>query len=579
MICLPKQIADNFLRVIDSGELNVDDLAKMSSAQRVEHLKKFVGKFPAAQVNTMFEKKLLLKNQNSAMISWAKEVAGLKPTIKRDLLSRIEKLDKVLTPDEEDKFLADLVADKLGTRTTFEQAKDIATLSKKFQDAKKLPMGDIRYGVAEVNLNNYLNDLRLNNEKVSFNEVISNFKENAPASIGRGFSDLAGAVKGIKASLDNSAIFRQGWKTLFTNPQIWANNAAKTIPDIWKQLSADVKPGLFSGQYDTAIDAVKAEIYSRANARNGLYKKMKLDIGDLEEAFPSTIPEKIPLFGRLYKASEAAYTGFLYRMRADIADKMAEIATSQGLDLNVPLQSESIGRLVNSLTGRGNLGAIEKYAKPVNTIFFSPKMLKSQIDMLTTPLGFDVAGNPVSTFARNQAAQNLLKTVSGIATILGTAYALDPKTVELDPRSADFGKIRIGDTRFDMSGGLGSVITLAVRQMMSSTKSSTTGQITKLNQKNRDGSPKFGTQTRGDLFFNFMENKYAPMFSMLKQLRDQETFEGGKPTALGLLRDSTLPLTIDNIWGASENDKAANLLLIGIAETLGISTNTYSNKR
>ena len=82
-------------------------------------------------------------------------------------------------------------------------------------------------------------------------------------------------------------------------------------------------------------------------------------------------------------ASEVAYTGFLYRMRADIADRYVEIAEKNGVDLTDPLETRSIGRLVNSLTGRGDLGSLEKVGKQVNTIFFSPKMVKSQFDFLT----------------------------------------------------------------------------------------------------------------------------------------------------------------------------------------------------
>jgi hypothetical protein len=116
------------------------------------------------------------------------------------------------------------------------------------------------------------------------------------------------------------AIFRQGWKTLWTNPVIWARNAAKTWPDMVKRVGGR-----------KVLDEVSADIVSRENY--DLYRKAGLAVATVEEAFPTTIPEKVPLFGRLYAASQDTYTGFLYRQRADIFDKYIEVARKTDVDL------------------------------------------------------------------------------------------------------------------------------------------------------------------------------------------------------------------------------------------------------
>jgi hypothetical protein len=205
-------------------------------------------------------------------------------------------------------------------------------------------------------------------------------------------------------------------------------------------------------------------------------------------------------------------------------------------------------------------------------------MLKSQIDFFTMPLGYDVANGQLSDFARKEAGKNILKVSSGIAAILGVAYALDPKSVEFDPRSADFGKIRVGNTRFDVSGGITPIAVLATRMMLQSSKSSTSGKITKINEKNADGTAKFGVKTGGDVMFDFMENKYAPLASVLKQIRDKQTFEGKKPTVGSITNDLVTPLIVDNLYSSSQDAKHANLLLIELAEAFGIATNTYGSK-
>jgi len=577
MICLPKKIADNFIEGLKSGKLNPEELAKMTTEERRAVIEQFVGSKPAEQVNALFEKKLLLKNQNDAMIGWVKEVAGLKEATRKDLLAKIERLGNVLTPAEEDKFLADLVSEKLGTRTSVKDAENIAKLAKEFADAKANPNSGTRYGAAQIELHDYMNNLRLQNEAPTLKSTLGKFKANPVKEVFHSVSDLAGFAKGVKASLDNSAIFRQGWKTMFTNPDIWAKNALQSFQDIAKQLRAPTTADgkLLVNQSDEVMKGIKAEIYSRPNARSGMYEKLKLDIGNLEEAYPSTLPEKLPIFGKIYKASETAYTGFLYRMRADIADQMVKKATEAGVDLSVPLQAESIGKLINSLTGRGKFSApIEGATKEFNTVFFSPKMLKANFDFLTLH-----AADEMSGFARKQAAQNLAKALVGTSLIMATAEALHPGSIELDPRSSDFGKIRIGDTRYDISGGMGSLITLSSRILPALigqpiyTKSSTTGKITRLNEN------KFGAKNGMDIVVDFGENKFAPLAAVLMQQINQKDFEGNKITPQSQAVDLLAPLPIDNLYKQLHDPKADQVLASFIADGLGISTNTYHRKK
>lgn len=558
MICLPKVLVEKFKQGLKEGKLNPEDLSKFTtSEERAKYLAKFVGEENAKAVNALFESKLLLKDQNAAMINWVKSVAGMKEPIKRELIDKINKLGKVLTPAEQEVFFQDLASQRLGTEITREQAITISKLAKEFQAAKADPNSGLKYGSTEVALNNYVNDIRLKNEGKSFQETLAGIKKDPVYGSIEVASDIAGAAKGVKASLDNSAIFRQGWKTLFTNPTVWAKNAVKSFQDIAGQLK--VKPS-----DSKIIDGIKAEIYSRANSRAGHYKKMKLDVGNLEEAFPSAFPEKIPLFGRLYQASQTAYTGFLYRMRADIADQLLDTATAQGLNTANKVEMESIGKLINSLTGRGYLGSAEKVSKELNTLFFSPKMLKANLDFLTA----HQLQKDVTPFVRKQAATNLVKVVTGVATIMGIAETLHPGSIELDPRSANFGKIKIGETRFDISGGMSSIVTLAARILKNSTKSSTTNKVTKLN------TDKFGSQTTMDVLQKFTENKASPIASVLMDLLNRKDRDGKPVTLKGTVNNLITPLPIENML-ERKDDEAVDLLIKTIADGLGIATSTY----
>jgi len=545
--CLPKELTKPFLSALKDGTFNPAKLSSMSSAERRSAFAQIVGEANAREVNSLFESKLLLKNQQQGIITWAKQVAGLKPQEIADLTSKVSKLDRVLNPADERLFLEDLARKKLGMEVTIEEAQRITKLAQEVQKAKAaMEAGGDRmaYGRAKVALGNYVSELK-NSNGLSLREK----------GLGGAVNELAGISKGLKASLDNSAIFRQGWKTLFTNPSLWLKNSIQSFIDLAQQ---------FGGK--AVMDEVQADIQSRPTY--DLMKQAKLDIGTTEEQFPSHLAEKIPLLGRLYKASEAAYTGFVYRMRADVFDKYLEIAKQKGIDITDKNQLIPIGRLVNSLTGRGNLGKAEQVAGAVNNVFFSPRFLKSNIDFLTA----HQFQKGVTPFVRKQAAINLVKAITGTAAVLAIANAISPGSVETDPRSSNFGKIRINGTTFDVSGGMASVLTLAARLLTLSSKSSVTGKVSPLN------SGKYGAQTGVDVVVNFAEGKLSPIASVVRDLLKGQDFQGNKVTPLGEAANLLVPLPITNAIQLSQAQNAPTLLGI-IADALGISVNPPLQKK
>lgn len=549
MFCLPKYLVDQFLSRIKSGEIDPVKMSEMSSKERHDYFSSFLGEKNAAQVNAKFESKLLLKNQQQGILNWAKQLGGMKPEAQRDILSRVDRMTEVLQPKDVDGFLSDLASQKIGVSVTQAEAGKIADMAKDVQIKKEaMESGGDRldYGRAYVDFHDYVSQLKLEAQKMTPSDVIRHPVKTV--------SKIAGISKSIVATLDNSAIGRQGIKTLWAHPSIWANNALKSFRDIVRTLGGK-----------EVMRELNADIVSRPNYR--MMKRAKLDVGVTEEAFPETIQEKIPVIGRVFKASDVAYSSFLQKTRADVFDKYIDIAKKSGVDVTDKAELESIGKLVNSITGRGHLGRAEPAAQIANNVFFSPRKLKSDIDFLTAHAG----DSSVSAFAKKQAALNLLKMVSGTAAILAIANSVKPGSVELDPRSSDFGKIRIGNTRFDATGGIASIVTLGTRLLTLSSKSASSGIVSKLN------SGEFGSQTGMDVIYNFAENKLSPVSSVLRDLMRGRTFEGGKPTAESSVNNLFRPMILSTYEELQKDPDSADKLLSLIADGLGISVNTYPN--
>lgn len=549
--CLIPQQAQDFKKALKDGRINPEKLVKMTSEERRGFLEGIVGKENGVQVNSLFESKLLLKNQKAGMISWAKKISGISKDAKRDLISRIERMDRVLNPAEEQAFLHDLAQTRLGFGVSETEAKVISDLS--LDISSKKAKGE-KFGASRVALEKYIGELKTLTKPKDF------VKPTSPGAVAQDVKAtiklIAQNTRAFVASFDNSLWGNQGVRSALDPryTKIWAKNFAKSFKDIAKTLVKGKKAG------DEILDSVKAEIYDRKNSINGRYEMStretsKLDLGGIEEEFPTSLPSRIPVLGRFFKASEVAYEAGAMRLRADIADKIYDMAEKRGINMLDKFEVGSMNVVVNSITGRGKI----KVPDLVNDAVFSVKFTKSQLDFLTIN-----AFDKLSPNARKEAAKNILGVVSSTAVILGIAKALDPNSTDFDPRGTRFGKIqKDGFTLINLTPGYGSMLTLISRIVTQSTKN-TSGIVKKLGEG-------FGTPDGMDVLWNFTENKASPIASIFRDYIRQRTFEGDKPFSkegsFGL--NYITSISLDSSKEILE-DKSGDSLLKAIAVGLGI---------
>ena len=574
MWCLLKKYADKFREGLVNGEITPSKLNEMSSEARTKFLEEYVGE-QAVEVNKRFERSLLLKNQDRAMLNWAKNTAGITDAKRQRLLDSIEqrkqeRFERTFNPSEEQAFLSSLAEQKVGSAITREEAKTVFDLSKKADEARTKydpetgwasEKSRLDYGAARVVYDNYIGYLKNEYRGQKIGEILKNRAQEMRQQIQDrpvygSFKALGSVIKTLSdlsistvATFDNSFIGRQGIQVLYTHPTKWFTAAKNSFLDIAKSL----------GGHET-LDALQADILSRENAMNGNYEKGKI-LNLNEEQFPTSLPERIPYVGRAFTASEAAFKGSALRMRTDLFDLLVKKAADQGVDVTDKYELESIGKIVNSLTAKGTFK--KGGSSAVNAVLWAPKMLKANFDVLTAHTGQDI-----SKFATREAWTNLFKISATLATIYMIARSQDEDSVELDPRSADFGKIRLGSTRLDPTGGMSSLVVLASRMISGSYKSSTTGEVVPY------GSG-FGEQSRFDALVSFLTNKVTPPVRVLIDVMKGEDFNGNPPTVQGELERAYTPIAIQNVMNYIENPTPEKGIGV-IADFLGISSNTYA---
>lgn len=532
--CLPKELTQKFLRALKDNTLNVDALAEMSSEERRAAFAHVVGEGDAKSVNALFESKLLLKNQKLGMVTWAKEVAGLKDPVRRDIIATIERLDTVLDPASEKAFLEDLAAKRLGVEVTFEEAKRISDLSsavKQLAETKVTEDGRLAWGNSMLDLNDYVEGLIPTTRSLAANVL------NVP--------------KSVMSTLDFSAAFRQGW-------------GMASRSNFWKSLIPMFKYAFSEGSFrHMQADIISRPTYPLMKASGLRVSALANKLSQREEAYMTTLLDKFPF----YRGAERAYVGFLTKLRADEFDRMIARAKLGGEHIgNGSKASKEIANVVNDFTGSGNIGAGDKYGNAVpllNATFFSPRKISATVNMFNPKRYLDPS---VSKVARQEALRNLVGSVALSAAVLSLAAAAGA-TVELNPTSTDFGKFKFGKTRYDVTGGNGTYAVLLARMITNKSKSSTSGKTTTLGKG-------YKATTRADLAVKFARNKLAPIPSLAADWLYGSDAVGNPFNLQTEVLNRLYPLVIQDVVSIGQNDPA-NLFGSIIAAELGVGVQSY----
>ena len=367
--------------------------------------------------------------------------------------------------------------------------------------------------------------------------------------------EIANIPRAVMASFDFSAPLRQG--------VFFIGRPKQFIPAFLKMF-----PQTFSTKsYEASQESITKLPSYKLMQEGGLQlTDMKGLLTQREEAFMSSWAEKIPLVGKIISASNRAYTGFLNKLRADVFDSLIKYASQVGRDPDTnPKLVRGIAEFVNAGTGRGNLGIFEKSAVWLNTALFSPRLVASRIELLN-PVSY-IKADP---FVRKEMFKSLFSFLGIGLTILGLAKMNGAK-VESDPRSADFGKIKIDNTRLDIWGGFQQVFRTVAQVVSGKIISTTTGREMILGEGYRP-------LTRADIMQRFIEYKTSPVFSFALGMLEGKTaigedFKVSKEVVLRFI-----PMVMQDMYDALKEYKDIQGLGLSLPTIFGVGSQTYKPK-
>lgn len=315
---------------------------------------------------------------------------------------------------------------------------------------------------------------------------------------------------------------------------------------------------------------VEQRIANSPNAKNGLYRKMKLDLSEVlgeqrEENMGSVlerladlesrwagVPDvvkglygmkgkqlvrgvgqlaKFPLktIGRTIKASNAGFGAISNQMRARTADAILARWYRRRGEIPSREQLELIGEMVNVATGKGGLRGSEG----LRAIFFAPNYYLSIIKQLTAyPLL--KAGAKHQGRASREIAEEYIRAMLTAGSVWGLAWLFNNENNPdfFEPKSNQFLKyVTDQGTSVDLGMGRGSYVTAATQSYTGEQIDSRTGKLKQIQNK--------------EALENFMSGRFAPHITRGIQLVSGKDFRGRPQTKMELLQEMVTPLG----WG------------------------------
>lgn len=410
-----------------------------------------------------------------------------------------------------------------------------------------------------------------------------------------------GFTRVLSASLDASFMFVQGGILTVSNPKMALEAAGQAM----EQFKSESKSEEF-------IRNIKSQDwYPLAKQSKLALTEAHASMKASEEFFFSNWTEtlwKLPSFilGRPFgkagyervqkanpfKATERAAVAYLDTLRILKFQEMLDGPLKGKNFSENKKEFQDVADAINTLTGRASLGKLEAISQPLTKLVFSPRNWASQVKLFS-PYNMIYFGQ-MSPSARKMALISLGKFIAFNAGMMGLLAAYfnndddDETGVEFDPRSSDFLKMKLGDTRVDPWGGKIQQVTFASRMFMEALYSweigeggfkNNKGEILPLGVKNKTPTQ---LKLTLDQFFNKLSPSARIVYNRLKAERDKEgnltDGFGNEYSLSGDISKSLYPMFIQTATELAEDGFDTTDSILMFLAFMGYGVNTYGKK-
>lgn len=409
-------------------------------------------------------------------------------------------------------------------------------------------------------------------------EMNQRIRDAQPLTFGQKMMEPFNVARATLTSMDLSALGRQGGFIAFGNPA----RAVRSL-GVGLRALASHTPLLKRFADPNYVKKLQREMIAGEGAREreraGLHiSRIEGDLSAQEEAVATHLVGRLAkrkvtiknfpfvLAARAVEVSQEAYTIMLNKLRVDTFDAMTQALSKNGkptID-----EAKAIANYINAATGRPKFNqTLEKSADLLNTLFFAPRYALSRFQLLAgQPFWYRTLDKDAGSMKR--AKRLILKEYGKYALgMFVTMYLalLGGAEIGDDPRSSDFGKAKVGNTRLDFFSGLLQPLVMMSRMVTGETVTSQ------------------GKERRAGIYplMSFLRYKLSPLTKTLTDIAartnaigentDISTAEGRRRVLMSLF----VPLSSGEAIEAVEEHGIPKGTVFAIFNMLGIGTQTY----
>ncbi len=369
-------------------------------------------------------------------------------------------------------------------------------------------------------------------------KVRRSIEDLAPPTAGKITQETINTLRTFKATADASYLMRQGFWLSARRPVLALKSFGKSLEATFSELKAEgIDNALRQAPHHYIRELAGLELTEIGG---------RIRAG--EESFMSKFAERIPGYGRIVKASERNMTTGLNMIRAGVFDEFISKFPNATLQ-----EMKAYADYINKASGRGNLGRFANAGNILGSIFFAPRFAASRFQ---TP--FALVKNWRNPRIRKEIAKDMAA-VGGVGITVLTLADLAGADVTFDFDSADFLKVKIGNTRIDFGAGFQQPLRLLMQIGASPFKAKIEWGKAPL-----------------DLISRFTQYKTSPGITLPLELATGRTIIGQPTTVSESLARAVVPLAFQDIldaYKAGGIDRAA--LSTGL-EFFGVGVNTYN---
>jgi hypothetical protein len=279
----------------------------------------------------------------------------------------------------------------------------------------------------------------------------------------------------------------------------------------------------------------------------------------------------LKIMGLNVRASERAFATYSNELRTGVYEQMIKPLPSARTDKGFATR-QAIANFLNITGGRSTSVVGKALSGPFMTgLFWAARLQGSRMEAVLHQLPKGILGPTTGWAVRKEALRQVL---GAAALTLGTYAAIkmlvesteeaekEKVSVDFDPRSSDFLKIRIGNKRIDLTGGHQNALRIVFQSILGMRKNTVTGKLQRVDRVGNIGM--------------WLRYKFGPLASEAATALEDKTAVQEIETVPRHLRDMFVPISFRQLREVYDADGIKGLGWL-IPETLGASFQMYDN--